>query len=697
LEETYPSTKVVRNFFESDGDLAKVVRNGKVYVSDFNYNASGGVNSLKLGNGRFETAQYNTRQQLTQLGLGLNSNDTSLFKLQYEYGELTGNGTMQNVGNITKQTITLPNASFVQTYKYDALDRLREAKETNGTSATINWMQTFDYDRFGNRIQFSQQINGQSLAINNLTLPSIDATKNRFNVNQGYIYDKTGNIVQDIDPNTNQIRKFVFNGDNKQVHIKKTNDDPIGTYYYDGNGKRVKKTTAAEITVFVYYAIGQMVAEYSTQLSATPTTSYLTSDQLGTPRTITDKNGNVISRRDFMPFGEEIGVNTAQTAGRSSNPQYNSSDNVRQKFTGYQKDKETNLDFAEARYYNNQHGRFTAVDPLLASGQSSNPQSFNRYSYTMNQPLVKTDKTGLKPEWVYDTNAPKGINRPVWVSHEEFQKGGYTEWERTTYSTKSGEVWLDRNGPFKLEGFEDSFDGWALNGVPQGTGIYGASAKFASPFLNDVDNGIGIGLRNFTRSVGNLEFLNIFSPPGQFNDRGEFIPTPPRFFEYEKTANTTQAVSAFGSGVAASGLSGVAASRLGGGVRGLNAGSIRNVNPTGGTLNCVNCAIATDATLAGRPASALNGGVTNIGVLQKTFNSKFVPMTQGQITETLASSGSGTRGIIFGNRGATTPGHVFNGVNQNGTVRFLDGQTGAPANWSPASSYRNFYFMRTNP
>jgi RHS repeat-associated protein len=585
LEQTYPSGKVVRNFFESDGDLTKVVRNGKTYVSDFNYNASGGVNSLKLGNGRFETAQYNTRQQLTQLGLGVNSNDTNLFKLQYEYGELTSNGTTQNVGNITKQTITLPNASFVQTYKYDALDRLREAKETNGTSATINWMQTFDYDRFGNRTNFSQQINGQALAINSLTLPSIDATKNRFNVNQGYIYDKTGNIIQDVDQNNNQIRKFVFNGENKQVHVKNASDDPIGTYYYNGEGKRVKKTTATETTIFVYDAIGQMVAEYSTQLSATPTTSYLTSDQLGTPRIITDKNGNVISRRDMMPFGEDLYVGVG---ARSTNLKYGSTnDEIRQKFTGYQKDKETNLDFAEARYYNNQHGRFTAVDPLLASGQSSNPQSFNRYSYTMNQPLVKTDKTGLKPEWVYDTSAPQGTNRPVWVSHEEFLKGGYTEWEKTTYTTKSGDsIWLDRSGPASLEGFDDSYAGWQKNGVAQGTGIYdGNTAKFNSPFLNDVDNGLGIGIRNWIPNTLNFAAAAAASNGGMYPIAFANRMMNP-VFSTEQPANRTQAFAAFAGGATCDLLSGAA---VGGAISSLGRGAngsveiFRGVNSNAGT------------------------------------------------------------------------------------------------------------------
>ena len=39
----------------------------------------------------------------------------------------------------------------------------------------------------------------------------------------------------------------------------------------------------------------------------------------------------------------------------------------------------------------------------------------------------------------------------------------------------------------------------------------------------------------------------------------------------------------------------------------LIAGSIRNVNPTGGTMNCVNCSIATDLTLAGNAASHCRG------------------------------------------------------------------------------------------
>jgi hypothetical protein len=127
------------------------------------------------------------------------------------------------------------------------------------------------------------------------------------------------------------------------------------------------------------------------------------------------------------------------------------------------------------------------------------------------------------------------------------------------------------------------------------------------------------------------------------------------------------------------------------------AGSIRNVNPSANQYNCVNCATATDAMLAGRPASALPTASTRgtrLTVLEDTFNGKFVPMTRQGITDNLIKAGPGARGIIFGNRGVGKDGHVFNGVNQKGTVRFLDGQSGKPANWN--DRFKDFMFLRTN-
>ncbi|MDQ7996504.1 MAG: hemagglutinin repeat-containing protein [Luteibacter sp.] len=132
------------------------------------------------------------------------------------------------------------------------------------------------------------------------------------------------------------------------------------------------------------------------------------------------------------------------------------------------------------------------------------------------------------------------------------------------------------------------------------------------------------------------------------------------------------------------------------------AGSIREVNPgfpaDGRSRNCVNCSIATDATLAGNPASALpnmsNDGVP-ISVLEMQFGTKFSSsLAPSDIVAQMAGAGSGARGIVFGSNGPGEVGHVFNVVNQGGVVRFLDGQTGAVADMS---KFQTFQLLRTNP
>ena len=267
---------------------------------------------------------------------------------------------------------------------------------------------------------------------------------------QGYLFDKNGNLTTDP---TGSGRNFTFNAENKQSEVRDASNpnqqtNIIGRYFYDGEGKRVKKVTNTETTVFVY-SNGKLVAEYSTATPTTnPTTSYTMTDQLDSPRVITNALGEVTSRRDFKPFGEELPTDINY---RTPNRKYGVSDNVRQRFTGYQKDTETQLDFAEARMYQNLHGRFTAVDPLLASGKSANPQTFNRYVYCLNNPVVIIDPTGMMPDdwyikddgnievvrtddafdrfFVWDENQKGYINKAELAKNEnglvEFPQSGY--------------------------------------------------------------------------------------------------------------------------------------------------------------------------------------------------------------------------------------------------------------------------------
>jgi len=83
---------------------------------------------------------------------------------------------------------------------------------------------------------------------------------------------------------------------------------------------------------------------------------------------------------DYLPFGEQIAGGTGTT----------------HKFTGDERDGETNLDHTWFRQYNSTQGRWITPDPGgLAVSDPGNPQSFNRYAYVMNMPTVATDPLGL--------------------------------------------------------------------------------------------------------------------------------------------------------------------------------------------------------------------------------------------------------------------------------------------------------------
>ena len=450
IQETYPSGRVVKNDFESDGDLSRIYGKATAssiehtYASDFRYMPDGRISQLRLGSGLWEEAKFNTRLQVTELGLGHGVTGPDLWKLNYDYGEVDDGGDLdatKNTGNIGRQTLSFSGLSqpFVQTYKYDPLERLKEAVETSGTgtSAPQVWKESYGYDRYGNRSSHSKFSGTNQLTATEVTDPTIDPNTNRFDNGQDYSYDKNGNLIADADS-----RGFTFNADNKQTKVTQ-NGVKVGEYFFDGEGKRVKKVVydpngsgvVTEVTVFVY-SNGKLIGEYSTAPpTPNPTTNYTATDQLGSPRVITNALGQVVSRRDFMPFGEEV---TPDTSYRTASLTYTSADNVRQKFTGYQKDDETGLDFAEARMYEDRHGRFTAVDPLLASGKSANPQSFNRYTYVMANPLLLTDSTGLQAggriyvknegDWnhyVLARTQPNGFS-PVTSTRTEYGRDGFT-------------------------------------------------------------------------------------------------------------------------------------------------------------------------------------------------------------------------------------------------------------------------------
>jgi len=89
---------------------------------------------------------------------------------------------------------------------------------------------------------------------------------------------------------------------------------------------------------------------------------------------------------DFLPFGEQL----------------SSTSTTNHKFTGLERDAESNLDHTLFRKLSFSHGRWLSPDPL--AGEIGNPQSLNGYSYVLNDPLNYVDPEGLEAAQVCEVN-----------------------------------------------------------------------------------------------------------------------------------------------------------------------------------------------------------------------------------------------------------------------------------------------------
>lgn len=66
-------------------------------------------------------------------------------------------------------------------------------------------------------------------------------------------------------------------------------------------------------------------------------------------------------------------------------------------------------------------GCFTSIDPLQASARPATPQSWNRYSYVLNNPIRLIDPTGLAD---VDPQDPKKQEQPKPLAVDEITVGG---------------------------------------------------------------------------------------------------------------------------------------------------------------------------------------------------------------------------------------------------------------------------------
>jgi RHS repeat-associated protein len=182
--------------------------------------------------------------------------------------------------------------------------------------------------------------------------------------------------------------------------LKTVNNGTTETNGFDGDSQRVKKVEGS-VTVFYVrssvmkqtaFEVGGNGALYRAYVNAGSVIAQLSVDgqfywrhqnHLGSGYKLTNSTGTVVYRGEFDPYGQTL-LETGSTTLNSH------------KFTGYEKDQSTGLDYAEARMSAGSRGRFTTPDPQwLSAASARRPQTLNRYSYVNNDPVNFVDRTGL--------------------------------------------------------------------------------------------------------------------------------------------------------------------------------------------------------------------------------------------------------------------------------------------------------------
>jgi RHS repeat-associated protein len=362
------------------------------------YGPTGAVLNGKLGANVTLTNSYNKRLQPVTLS-ATGASNALLMSKTYDFH--LGNGNNGNVWAVTDGLDALNIASRQigsATFTYDTLNRIASAQSTGTDCTTLdavkhiskNWGNSYAVDAWGNLTTktptkpgcYSENLNETVNAANRFIAP--------------HQYDTAGNMTDNL---------YGYDAENRLVSL-----GGVATYTYDADGQRVAKpnmlywagstsdalsesnaggTVASE---YIFFA-GKRVVRID---AGTPeTVRYYIADHLGSASVIADEAGISKGETMYYPFGAE-----RWSSGTDTN---------HYKFTGKERDTETGLDYFGARYNASNMGRFMSPDPLpwihwqhgdkddqkKFESYLENPQNLNMYAYVLNNPLNKTDPTGM--------------------------------------------------------------------------------------------------------------------------------------------------------------------------------------------------------------------------------------------------------------------------------------------------------------
>jgi RHS repeat-associated protein len=186
----------------------------------------------------------------------------------------------------------------------------------------------------------------------------------------------------------------------------------------EGGSAMLAEGGGEPVVIKYYYFNGQRVA-----MRKGGVLYYLAADHLGTTSVVMDDQGSKVAESRHYPYGQERWRNGTLPTGY--------------RFTGQRSVSSVQLTVMGARWYDAYINRFISPDTIIP--QPGNPQSLNRFSYTLGNPLRYIDPSGHDPldaAWLAEFRDAHEGRDPTWedILIRLFSIAFPDEWSSSTWN-----------------------------------------------------------------------------------------------------------------------------------------------------------------------------------------------------------------------------------------------------------------------
>lgn len=285
------------------------------------------------------------------------------------------------VGNFEKLIHQAANDTWTRTYACGETSLIESGKNCNRLSSTTVGAatETYAHDAHGNMTNmphltlmqwdFKDQLSATSRQAVNATPPPDKVPETTH-----YVYDGGGERIRKVTERQNGSRKA------ERIYL--------GGFeiYREFNGNGINIALERETLHLMDDKQRIALVESKTQGddgSPAQLIRYQFGNHLGSASLELDDKGNLISYEEYTPYGS-TSYHAVDQGIKAAAKRY--------RYTGKERDEETGFTYHGARYYAAWLGRWVSTDPIEIKG------GINIYSFSINNPVVFTDKTGKAPD-----------------------------------------------------------------------------------------------------------------------------------------------------------------------------------------------------------------------------------------------------------------------------------------------------------